>query len=66
MTGYYLRIKRNGKWDNIEIEYLTPKEIQESFKKKKKNELINWIVALSRDLRRIAQVVDAEREKETS
>jgi len=26
MTGGYLRIKRKGKWENIEIEYLTDEE----------------------------------------
>lgn len=26
MTGAYLRVKRNNKWENIEVEHLTDKE----------------------------------------
>ena len=29
MTGAYLRTKRNGKWENIEIDQLTDKELDE-------------------------------------
>lgn len=29
MTGAYLRIKRNGKWENIEIDQLTDDELNE-------------------------------------
>ena len=29
MTGVYVRVKRNGKWENIEFELLTDKEMEE-------------------------------------
>ncbi len=29
MTGAYLRVKRNGKWENIEVEHLTDLERKE-------------------------------------
>ena len=29
MTGAYVRVKRNGKWVNIEFELLTDKEMEE-------------------------------------
>ena len=31
MTGAYLRVKRNNKWENIEVEYLTNKEREEIY-----------------------------------
>ena len=32
MTGAYLRVKRNGKWQNSEVEYLTDAEREEILK----------------------------------
>ncbi len=29
MTGAYLRMKRNGKWENIEIDQLTNEELDD-------------------------------------
>ena len=49
MTGAYLRIEREGKWENIEVEYLTDQERQEIFIGKEvsteKNEprLLQWL-----------------------
>jgi len=33
MTGAYLRVKRNNKWENIEVEYLTDEERETLLKK---------------------------------
>ena len=32
MTGAYLRVKRNDKWENIEVEHLTDQEREEILK----------------------------------
>jgi len=41
MTGAYLRVKRNGKWQNIEVEYLTDEEREEALKDDPR--LIKWL-----------------------
>ncbi len=43
MTGAYLRIEREGKWENIEVEYLTDQERETIFKSRKNDELIRWL-----------------------
>lgn len=47
MTGAYLRIKRDGKWQTIEVEYLTPEELREAMDGRSAEELIRWIELLS-------------------
>ncbi len=41
MTGAYLRVKRNGTWENIEVEYLTDEERQEVLKDD--DRLMHWL-----------------------
>ena len=43
MTGAYLRIKREGKWQNVEIEYLTEGERMEIFKEASTEEVLKWL-----------------------
>ena len=43
MTGAYLRIQREGKWQNVEIEYLTDGERLELFKESSTEELLKWL-----------------------
>ena len=43
MTGAYLRIKREGKWQNVEIEYLSDKEREELFKEAGTEEVLKWL-----------------------
>ena len=43
MTGAYLRIKREGKWQNVEIEYLSDKEREELFKEAGPEEVLKWL-----------------------
>ena len=43
MTGAYVRIKRKGKWQNVEIEYLSDKEREELFKEVDREELLRWL-----------------------
>ena len=62
MTGAYLRVERDGKWETIEVEHLTHKEREEIFKQKSSEEILKWFhlvcESLSRvdnDLKRIAE-----------
>ena len=43
MTGAYVRVKRAGKWENVEIEYLTDKEREELFKDAPAEEVLKWL-----------------------
>ena len=42
MTGAYLRVQREGKWKNIEVENLTDEERKERFQNSSNKELISW------------------------
>lgn len=51
MTGAYLRVKREGKWINLEVEHLTDEERQEKFSQEKEPQhLIGWINLLCHKL----------------
>lgn len=54
MTGAYFRVKRNGKWTNVELEYLTAIERSEILSKKEPEFLLSCINTLSFCLRDIA------------
>lgn len=41
MTGAYLRVKRNGKWETIEVEFLTDKERESLLKND--DRLMSWL-----------------------
>ena len=43
MTGAYLRVKRKGKWQNVEIEYMTDSEREELFKEAPPEEILRWL-----------------------
>ena len=43
MTGAYLRIRRDGVWQNVEIEYLSDKEREELFKDAPAEEVLKWL-----------------------
>ena len=43
MTGAYLRIMREGIWQNVEIEYLTDGERLELFKEAPPEEILRWL-----------------------
>lgn len=55
MTGAYLRVKRNGKYKNVEIEYLTEDELKELFLDRDKEELVKWISFLVNTIHPIAE-----------
>lgn len=43
MSGAYLRVQRDGKWLNIEVEHLTPEERQEALRDRGAVELLRWL-----------------------
>ncbi len=43
MTGAFLRVKRNGKMENVEVEYLSPEERLELFKDRDVEEILRWL-----------------------
>lgn len=60
MTGAYLRVKRNDKYENVEIEYLTDEEIDKIFGKAENEEMRRWIKFLVNQLYSIATFIDKE------
>jgi hypothetical protein len=58
MTGAYLRAKRNGKWDNVEVEHLTEEELIAKFITRPPEELVNWMSMLCAKLRQIEPVLN--------
>lgn len=58
MTGAYLRVSRNGKWENIEVEYLTDDERSMVLGKETNERLLQWIALLARTVRENAQIFD--------
>ena len=60
MTGAYLRVKRNDKYENVEIEYMTNEEIDEVFGKAENEELLRWLKFLVNQLYSIATFIDKE------
>ena len=63
MTNAFLRIKRNGKVENIEVEFLTTEERQEIFKDRTPEELLRWIDVVCRELEKLDELL-SELEKE--
>ncbi len=51
MTGTYLRVQRYGKWENVEIEYLTDSERMMTLKDQPNERLILWLNCVSKTLR---------------
>ena len=51
MTGVYVRVKRKGKWENIEFELLTDKEMQEFADSNTSNSGWAWAIFYAKYLR---------------
>ena len=45
MTGAFVRIERDGKWENIEIEHLTKKEFKKHFDEHPDDKM-KWLIFL--------------------
>jgi len=59
MTGAYLRVQRAGKWQSIEVEYLTFEERAVLFAHRDNAELMRWINMLC-DVIKAVKPEDAE------
>ena len=44
MTGSFLRVEREGKWENIEVEHLTDIELNEIIGSRSKEEIMDWLL----------------------
>lgn len=58
MTGAYLRVNRDGKWQNIEVEHLTSTERKDVFGGRSPEELVRWIDMLCTTIVDIQHVID--------
>ena len=56
MTGAYLRVKRDGKWENIEVEHLTDKERELVLPIN--DRLINWLHLVCNSLAQIEPLLE--------
>ena len=56
MTGAFLRIKRNDKYESIEIEHLTDKEREETLKND--DRLMQWLNIVCNKLAEIEPLLD--------
>lgn len=43
MTGAYLRVERNGKFENIEVEHLTMEERKYHLAGRSEDEILRWL-----------------------
>ena len=64
MTGAYLRVQREGVWQNVEIEYLTDTERMELFKESDSEELLKWLNFICNQYELLVLEVINEFEKE--
>lgn len=61
MTFAFLRVKRGGNWDNIEVEHLTDKERRELFKDRDKEELLSWFDLVCNKLAEVDNILQREK-----
>lgn len=63
MTGAFVRIKRDGKFENIEIEYLSVQERIDLFKDKDKEEILKWLdltCSVLCEIEEASEIIEAE------
>lgn len=60
MTGAFLRVCRNGKWENIEIERLSEDELIVAMDGRNHTELVRWIGMLAHAIANIEDQESAE------
>jgi hypothetical protein len=63
MTGYFIRVQRDGDWQNIEIDQLTDEELGVFFATKRGVEDSQWAIALAKWIR--DNVKEGPAQKET-
>ena len=64
MTGAYIRVQRGGKYQNVEIEYLTDGERLELFKEADTEEVLKWLNFMCNQYEHLVLAVINEFEKE--
>lgn len=62
LDGIYLRIERNGKWQNVCLSDMTEKELEENLKYWTLGELIIAVIHLATRLKTIGEQLDLRRE----
>lgn len=63
MTGAFVCIKRDGKLENIEIEYLSVQERIDLFKDKDKEEILKWLdltCSVLCEIEEASEIIEAE------
>lgn len=63
LDGIYMRIKRDGKWQNICLSDMTETELQENLKEKQVAWLKGAVIHLAMRLRYIGDELDIEMER---
>ena len=58
ITGAFLRVKREEKFENVEVEYLTHKEMETLFLKRTPEELIRWIEMLGKEVQALEGILN--------
>ena len=51
MTGMYVRVKRDGNWKNVELEYLTEAELRTCFEHADKDRVILFLAGITKWMR---------------
>jgi hypothetical protein len=64
LTGAYLRIKRDGYYEPIDIADLTDSEITEHFSTR--DDAVRWLVFMVKELRQLAEQFDITRAPTTT
>ena len=62
MTGAFLRVEREGKWENVEIEHLTEVELNEIIGPRSKSEIMDWL-SLTCSMLRLADTAISRQEE---
>lgn len=58
MTGAYLRVERDGEWQNVEVEHLTEDELKAKFLTRSPEELVSWLNMTCSFLRRLQPLLE--------
>lgn len=58
MTGAYLRVQRDGKWCNVEVEHLTDEERADKFEKYDASQVLMWLNVVCKSLVEAQSLLD--------
>jgi hypothetical protein len=58
MTGAFLRVERDGKFENVEIEHLTEAELEEKFLTRSPEELVSWLKLMCYALQKVEPLLE--------